>query len=143
MNSIYKIPPHPAPKSNIQLATAVTAAATGTTSAASARAAKTASARTAETAAAAAAKTAAEEAAARRTGRAGRPRGCLLYTSQLERDNAELTAGKAELDRVRDLFNATDGKRTEAQRQLQAQAEQKMCIRDSSSAVRSVSRRAC
>lgn len=42
----------------------------------------------------------------------------------LERDAAELGAGKAELDRVRDRFNETDGRRTAAQRELQAQAEQ-------------------
>ncbi len=42
----------------------------------------------------------------------------------LERDSAELTAGKAELDRVRGQFNETDSRRTEAQRELQAQAEQ-------------------
>ena len=42
----------------------------------------------------------------------------------LEGDSEALTSGKAELDRERALFEATDARRTEAQRELQSQAEQ-------------------
>lgn len=41
----------------------------------------------------------------------------------LEGDSAALAQGKAELDKARELFNQTDARRTDAQRELQKQAE--------------------